>query len=844
MRRLIQSVPGWLGAGALLFAALLPIRAPADEEAAADQLEEVVVTAEKRSENLQKTALSIQVYKGEELAQEGKKKIDDIMRGVVGVQAQDNQTGASFAMRGVDTGTAGPPNQNPGATVAILIDGIYQTRAETARSGTLDVSQVEVMRGTQSTNLGASALAGAVSLVSNKPNLDRQEASGTVEFGNYNLRAIEGVYNVPLSSTNALRFAGSLNQRRGYLSSGAGDNDITIGRVKYRWKPNDDFDMVLTVNTQHLGGNGVSAGVLTYEGYWEPYNPLRNSFINGVPSGTCGGAGQPSCYDRVMGYPGLFGHVDSPLTWRDRSDPWDDGYPADIWPNHPFRDTRITQYSADIKWNTSVGTLAVIPQLESARFRSAEPPRGNSWMAENRDNPTEQVEVRFNSPSTSKIDWLAGLYYYHTDQTGTFLTINDPYSVGGPPLLPSCLDVAGNTLNSQECYQWTNDSESSLRTLSAFGQVQFPFTDTFRGLAGVRYSKDKRQVSSTPNAVPGTAVGPTAPYVYASISEDYSDFTYRLGLEYDVRSQSMLYLTYATGYQPGVVGIGGPPPGYFVTPKNTSTQWTLGMKNRFFDNKLQLNFEAFQLKFKDRPFRDPTSVQVGAANCQGPPGVEMIVLTDVNNFCLSPAGAYIMPNQKSEGADIELSFLPTAADRLDMTIEYLKASYGSNPVTSEDVAGLIAAQNAADNVKAAALAAYNALIGSYSGTILQNSPKWSGNLTYEHRFDLPGGSTFTPRVNLAYKAKYWAQGGGPPPAGFSAKNALDNGSVVMQDAYTMWNAFLTWSNSDGRFDLTAYMKNIANKAIQTNLSAEPGSALMAISLDAPRTFGVSLSARL
>jgi iron complex outermembrane receptor protein len=837
MRRLISSAPGMLCAGALCLSSLLPATVRAAEAATADVLEEVVVTAEKRSENLQKTAISIQVYKGEELAQEGKKKIDDIMRGVVGVQAQDNQTGASFAMRGVDTGTAGPPSQNPGATVAILIDGIYQTRAETARSGTLDVSQVEVMRGTQSTNLGASALAGAVSLVSNKPNLDRQEANGTVEFGNYNLRTIEGVYNVPLSSTNAIRFAGSLNQRRGYLGSGAGDNDITIGRVKYRWKPSDDFDMTLTVNTQHLGGNGVSAGVLTYQGNWEPYDAARNSFIDGVPSGTCGAVGQPTCYDRVMGYPGLFGHVNTQQTWKDRSDPWDDGYPADQWPNHPFRDTRITQYSADISWNTSVGTLTILPQIESARFRSAEPPRGNSWMAENRDNPTEQVEVRFNSPASSKAGWLAGLYYYHTNQTGTFLTIVDPYPVGGPPS-PLCPST-----NPQVCYQWTDDAESSLRTISAFGQLRYPFTDTFRGLAGVRYSKDKRQVSSTPNAVPGTAVEPAAPYVYATFGEDYSDLTYRLGVEYDVLPQSMLYLTYATGYQPGVVSIGGPPPGYSITPKNTSTQWTLGMKNRFFDDKLQLNIEAFLLRFKDRPFRDPTSVQVGAANCSGPPGVEIFNLIDIDNYCLAPAGSYTMPNQKSQGVDVELSFLPTATDRLDLAVEYLKATYGANPVTTEDVAAAVSATGAPADVQAAALASYNAIIGSYSGVTLQNSPKLSGNLTYEHRFALPNGSTFAPRVNVAYKAKYWAQGGGPPPGGFSAATALSDGSVVMQDAYTMWNAFATWSDADGKFDITAYMKNIANKAIQTNLSAEPGSTLMAISLDAPRTFGVSLSAR-
>jgi iron complex outermembrane receptor protein len=840
-----------LGAGALFLSAVLPAVAIAADEASAEGLEEVVVTAQKRETNLQKTAISIQVYKGEELAQEGKRKIDDIMRGVVGVQAQDNQVGASFAMRGVDTGTAGPPSQNPGATVAILIDGVYQTRAETARSGTLDVSRVEVMRGTQSTNLGASALAGAVSLVSNKPNLDRQEVSGSLEVGNYNLRSVEGVYNLPLSSTQAIRFAGSANKRNGYLSSGAGDSDITNARLRYRWKPSDDVDMTFTVNHQHLGGNGVSAGVLTYEGYWEPFNHLLNPYNNGVPSGSCYNPNAapppgpnvndlPNCYDRVMGYPGLFGHVDSPTTWKQRSDPWDDGYPNDIWPNHPFRDTRITQYSADISWSTSVGTLTILPQIESAHFRSAEPPRGNSWMAENRNNPTEQVEVRFASPSASRAQWLGGLYYYHTNQTGTFLTINDPYPVGGPPVPPSC---AANP--SQNCYTWTNDKEASLRTMSAFGQVSYPIVDQLRLTGGLRYTKDKRTTSAAPDAVVGDILGPDSDYTYFTYSHEYSATTYRVGLEYDVLPQSMLYLTYATGYQPGVVVVGGPPPGYAITPKNTTTQWTLGMKNRFLDNKLELNVEAFLFKFKDRPFNDPTSVQTvgGTANCLGPPGVFMVDLVDVNDYCIGST-AYTMPNQKSQGADLQVSYLPTTADRIDLSMEYLDSTYGANPETAVDIPGIIAGTGASAAVQDAALAAWRALIGSYSGVTLGNAPKLSGNLSYEHRFALPGGSTFAPRVNLYYKDKYWAQGGGPPPGGFSATNALQSGSVVRQNAYTMWNAFATWTNADGRFDITAYMKNVSNKAVQTNLSAEPGSSLMAISLDAPRTFGVVISARL
>lgn len=835
MRKLIAATVGVIVATG--YASDLYAAAAADGSVG---LEEVVVTAQKKEQSLQKTSISIQTYEGKTLVKEGKKKIDDIMRGVVGVQAQDNQTGASFSMRGVDTGTGGPPNQNPGATVAILVDGIYQTRAETARSATLDVSRVEVMRGTQSTNLGASALAGAVSLVSNKPNLDRTEANGSLEFGNYNTRNLEAVYNAPLGGNQAIRFAGSLTKRDGYLRSGAGDNDITNGRVKYRYKPSDAFDLTLTINSQHLGGNGVSAGVLTYEGNWEAYNPLRNANFQGAPSGTCGGAGQPTCYDRVMGYPGLFGHVDTPVTWKQRANPWDDGYPANVWPNHPFRDTTITQYSAEAIWNTSVGTLTVTPEVETAHFHSAEPPRGNSWMSEDRYDPTRQVEVRFASPATSKAQWMAGAYYYHHDQTGTFETIVDPYPVGGPP------SACGNS--PYNCYTWANDAESSLTTTNVFGQVSYPFVEGLRGVAGLRYSRDKRTVTSDPNGVVGNAYGPQSGYNYVTKDGSWNGVSYRAGLEWDVRPQSMAYLMFATGYQPGVVVVGGPPPGFAITSKNTSTQITLGIKNRFLENRLQLNAEAFLFKFKDRPFTDATSVQSGNASCLGPPGSVTVVASSATDWCVSTAGDFTMPNQKSQGLDLDASYLPSANDRFDLTFEYLDSTYGASPVAASDYASLIvAAGNAVGGSAAGAqnmLAAYNALLASYKGVTLQNAPKTSGNLTYEHTFQFANGSTFAPRLNLAYKAKYWAQGGGPPPANFNAKTALDAGSVVLQDSYVLWNAFATWSAADGKFSITGYMKNIANKAIQTNLSAEPGSTLMAITLDAPRTFGITLNASL
>ncbi|MFT3907484.1 MAG: TonB-dependent receptor [Steroidobacteraceae bacterium] len=812
----IQKKPGlWLGLATLSVGVWSTALWAAEQ--AEDTLEEVVVTAEKRETNLQKTAMSIQVYQGTELKQEGKKRIDEIMSGVVGVQAQDSQVGASFSVRGMDTGTSGPPGTNPGATVAVLIDGVYQSRSEVVRGGTLDVAQAEVMRGTQSTTIGASSLAGAVSLVSNQPVFDYQ-ANGTITVGNYNALATEGVLNLPLTSDQAIRAAYSSDKRDGYLSSNAGNSDNTTARVKYRWQPSDDLNAVITIEQQHVGGNGVSAGVLTYEGYWENY-------VSG------------HTYDATMGYPPSLGHVDSSTTYKDRSNPWDDGYPADTWPMNPFRDTRITSYNAKIDWKTSIGTLTVTPSLQSSTFRSAEPPRADAWMGEDRSQPTQQIEVRLASPDSSSFQWMTGLYYYYTDLTGTIKTVSNP---------GEAMSCATSTV---ACYTWVDTPKNSTLTESAFADVTYPLSDALRLIGGLRYSRDEKQFqTSADNGGLGSVAsitGPNAAYSYSPVvTGKWNALTYRSGVEWDFVPTSMAYLTYATGYQPGVANYDTMANAATVSVKNTTRQFTLGVKNRFLDNRLQANVELFQNRFYNRPFNDPTSITLGTTSCTATGTSGLIVGADLT--CLNPnSTTIVMPYQQSRGADFEFNYLPTADDRIDLTFEYLDSTYGANPTApTYTLQQVLDAAGSTDTAAAQSLLdAYNTLIQSYKGVTLQNSPKTSGNLSYEHTFRLVSGASLAPKLNVEYKDKYWAQGGGPAPAGFtSATTALAADSIVRQDAYELFNASTTWTSSDGKYTATGFIKNIANKAIQTNISGDGGVAY--VSLGAPRTFGLTISASL
>ena len=465
----------WVSMISMLFTAAGTMPALAQTGDAGYELEEVVVTAELREVNLQKVATSIQVTSGEELRKEGKKRIDEIMAGAVGIQTQDSQNGVTFFVRGVDSGGAGGVVSTP-----VLVDGVAQSRAEAVRGGTLDLARAEVMRGPQSTTLGANALSGAVSLVSNKP-VFNYEASTSLDIGNYHNVTMEGVMNVPLADNQAVRIAYSSQKRDSYYSNGAGDSDLTNARLKYRWQPSNTLDMTATVSHQNIGGNGVNQlTLLTYGRYvpWrngpasQPGSTLydhsvcqkttvdvtivdcatpgaviqqQNSLVNLGATGVIGAsqlslpggpllnaAGKPMIQNTLGGIPEFLGYpvqylpVNDGTNFRTRQNAWDDGSNYNAWSNNPYRNSNIEQASVELNWTTDLGTVTFLPSYQSTHFTSLEPYRGGQAMGANNYQRTKIGDLRMNSPSGDKLVWQTGLYYSDDRQSQMSSFVNLP----------------------------------------------------------------------------------------------------------------------------------------------------------------------------------------------------------------------------------------------------------------------------------------------------------------------------------------------------------------------------------------------------------------------------------
>lgn len=799
-----------LGISLILFMGDIPQIFAQDFNTEEFTLEEITVTAEKRESDLQKTPISIQTMTGDELTKEAKLRLDEIMQGVVGVASQGSQVGSDFYMRGIGTGNFGPPTAGlDQPAVAVLIDGVYQNRGEVVRGGTLDMARVEIMRGTQSTTLGGSSLAGAVSLVSNNP-IFKYEGSGSLELGNYHLMSAQGVLNVPLSDTQALRLAYSTNKRDGYISSGAGDSDLSNARFKYRWQPTETIEIIATFNHQKIGGNGVDMRCLTYDGYWEGYN-----------------AANADKYDSTMGYPIILGHLPG-VKYDERDNPWDDGYPTDQWTNHPLRHTNINQYSAEIIWDLGIGTMTMTPSFQKAHNQQTEPSGATGYRVEERWQETKQIDLQMASASDSTLEWLGGIYYYDTRLWGTSMTASYETTLGR-----GMGEYTGNMT-----YGWINNDPNSQTSYAGYGNLTYPVLDRLRIDAGLRYTRDKKlkRQSTGMDGVAGTLIGPSGPYEYATDESTWKSLTYRVGGEYDVTEDAMVYVLYATGYQPGTFAGGG------TTDNQDLEQWTAGLKSRWFDKKLQLNLEGFQSTYHNRPLDGGLSFYTAnwldynaTSQCGtgGPDGVPYTFDDDLDYACYSSGQGVTIPKMNSQGADLSINWIITAADRIDASAEYLHSVQRTPqlPVTKDYFV------NTAGMSDELATTVYNGLIAAandYDGLTLQNSPKWSANASYSHMFTLPIGSTLTPKLNMEYKDSYWSMGGGP------GANIADT-AWCTQAAYILWNAYLSYNSADGQFTVSAYAKNIQNKPILTNVGGE--GAAKTVSLAAPRTFGVVCSAR-
>lgn len=753
------------------------------QDTAESGLEEIIVTAQRRAENLQETPVAISVVSGDALRAANVSRAEDLSLLVPGVDIVDTGTQSLVRIRGVGTNiqTALQDSQN-----AFSIDGVFNTANTAGDAGLFDLERMEIVKGPQGTLYGRNATGGAFNIITNKPK-DYFEASAGVEYGNYSKLQTNGMLNVPLSDTLSMRTAFQTVKHDGYLSSGYNDADDRAGRLQFLYKPNERLSALLSGNVYKKGGmstNYVPLNPVTFD-YQNPSDPWQDSPAGSILSV----ADEARCVDSTTS--AVVGNAFPYCS--DRSG---------------FTDNLIWSVNAQVDYDFGGATLTVIPAYISNRSDVQIFPRWLSLAIDSK-NVQKTFEARLASnEGDSPLKWLVGVYALD----GTNDAVQVIYQPTRRPT-PTPFNLYPNT-------DYLNLTDESY---AAFTQETFSFTDALRLTAGVRYTEEKKTKSGAYHTVLGstddtvTVTQPAATQVacaaFAASGAYFngvncvipevgylkdSSLQYRVGIEADVAEQSMLYANVSTGFHAGGFYQGLPPDTY--KPEKL-TAYALGTKNRFLDNRLQVNAEAYFWDYKDLQYTSTGTIT---------PAINGAVTVNAGR-----AEVY--------GLELQVDYLPTEQDRLSLALEFAEG---------ENKEFTFAAARAPVAGSACVFTATPTGSVNCDGTKMISLPKVSGNLSYEHSFAFGNGAALVAAASVHYESSSWL--------------SYDMLPWQEADGYHMSGANLTYVAAGERsWSIGAYVNNIENEAVQTTGSFGSLTYMNTpyVTLAAPRTYGARVEVK-
>ena len=643
-------------------------------------LDEIVVTAQKREQNLLDVPVTIDVFTADDIEKTGALNLIDMQDFIPGFEIGDNPTQASITIRGVSSAnisTGGDPS------VATFYDDIYVPRAATTASFT-DMQRVEVLKGPQGTLYGRNAAAGVVNMVPNRPG-EQDEAFVKARVGNYDLMRLEAMGNVALSENFFLRANILSNQRDGYITNLApgekdgGEQDNIAARISALWQLSDVTDLQISYDYDKVDNSPRPAVGLSE---WSacPDDPRCGNVFNDVIDG------------------------------EESRDMW----AANAKLNHEFNDAWSAKFVTGYRTFDTINKQDEDGTAEFDRYLDTD-------NIENSDISYSELQFNF---SNDRINLVFGANYSKEDthqeipvnsntdsvmRAVTATIVNELEAEGGPleqmfgpgatveavlgfPIdhLWNPLDMAG-FMNLQgievtpdevaatgdlfyemlapsipgpffgPSHAGTSWSEyyindGDFTNWGIYGDVDFQVSDRWNLLVGLRYSDDEKTFSWRNPANTFTAVRPGTPdLLFAPITgyeqartgtltatHSWDKVTGRAVARYQVSDSAQLFASYSTGYKSG---------GYDSLDVSTSDNplrpeesenFEVGLKGDFFSDRLRAQVSLFDMTIEGRQ----TTVD------SKPPGQ------------LNPIPTIITGDQDFQGIEMVLNWLVTDSLRL------------------------------------------------------------------------------------------------------------------------------------------------------------------------------------
>ena len=570
-------------------------------------IEEIVVTAQKRAESLQEVPVAVYAFTSTMIEEAGIGDITDLanMTPSMNITSNLNPFATRLMIRGVGT-TQNDPALEP--SVGLFIDGVFMGRTGLGTADLTDIERIEVLQGPQGTLYGKNANAGAVSIITRRPNLEQYEGFVEAYAGDYSMNKLTAAISGPLSDNVAFRLSGNIHERDGYYDNAGVDDQSDADdwnlQAKLLWQASDDLSFLLSAARVE-----------------------RDT--------TCCGADstQSPITQMVLGLQGLA---------PDANDPYDYNVATNFQDSFSQESNLVSLHiEYDLGWATLTSSTA---WNDYEYTTSTDPDRSQldilSIVDEYYEGDSFSQELRLDGSFADSVDYQLGLFYYEqttqrSDGTPSVFIGTDFITVADLTLLP-ILQAMGAPLPSigfiaqpgdYAAYQnsWDND------TLAVFGQATWHLSERWHLTGGLRWTDEEREaelfsetISTAPLVQLTTAqaimagippeqariLGMNAAFlsgaatpINATLARSTDNLDWLLKLAFDLNDSNMIYASVATGQKSGNFnGVGGPPSQREFDDEETIS-YELGLKSSLLDSTLRLNIAAFYSKIEDYQFQ-------------------------------------------------------------------------------------------------------------------------------------------------------------------------------------------------------------------------------------------------
>lgn len=538
-------------------------------QAQEDRIDEIIVTAQKRSENLQQVPIAITAFGEETIEKSRIQGLEDVASRTPGFMiGHQNPVAPELTIRGI-----GSTDREAGSdrSVVLFVDEVYYGRAGGSTIDFFDLERIEVLRGPQGTLFGKNVVGGALNIITKKPS-DSAYAKLQTSLGNYGLTEFKGVFNQPLSDEVFAKISFSSRDRNGTSFNNLFDEEVDTQdsssiRGQLRFLPNDNLNILLTSEYSRDQIQGISSKP-------DPAGGILGTFSNTL---------DPDI--RVVSN-NILGELDR----------------------------EIYSVSGRVDYDTEAATFTSLTSYRVVDFHMERDIVGSPLNGSDADGSgygfksapiNDEISKAFSQefrlsslPDSGRLTWVAGLYFLVEDTSRD--QIRDRALVR-PPVVPG--DAIRSTI-SRPLFDQNNKTTS----YAVFGQGTYALTDRFNVTLGGRYTIDKKSFDlSVSNTDPANtnSLSPAAAEFSASASDTWKAFTPKATLDYAVTDDILAYASVSRGFKSGgFTGIAATQAAAEVSFQPEFVwSYEAGLKSQLFDHRLQLNLSGFMMDFFDLQLR-------------------------------------------------------------------------------------------------------------------------------------------------------------------------------------------------------------------------------------------------